>query len=57
MRNKVLIENRLERVESTLKSINYCISRGEQKEGLELVRVLLEKLEEIRTFLSTETQE
>ena len=45
MRNKVLFEKKFDQMERMLTAIEYCISRGEQGEGLQEVQRTKELLE------------
>jgi hypothetical protein len=57
MRNKSLIQQKVEKVESLLKLIGYSIRRAEYDNAYSNVEVTIEKLEEIRTLLNTEVQD
>ena len=57
MRNKDLFEQKLERFESEVKKMGYHIHRNEQEEAYEKVAELLEKLQDLRTLLNTESQD
>jgi hypothetical protein len=57
MRNKDLLEQKRERLESNLKLIGYHIHRNESDTAYELVAKTLDVLEEVRTLLGTETQD
>ena len=57
MRNKTLVQNKMDKVESLLKLIGYSINRGEYEKGYKTVEDVIEKLEEVRTLLNTETQD
>lgn len=57
MRNKDLIEQKLERFEAEVKNIGYNIHRRELGVAYNLVEVLLEKIGDLRTLLNTESQD
>ena len=57
MRNKVLFEKKFDQMERMLTAIEYCISRGEQREGLEEVRRTKDLLENMSTLLENEHQD
>lgn len=57
MRNKNLFEDKLTRFESQVKKVGYHIHRNEQDTAYELVADLLDKIEDIRTLLNTESQD
>ena len=57
MRNKGVIEARLERLESEIKNTGYLIRTNKGEEAFDKVEVLLEHISDIRTFLNGETQD
>lgn len=57
MRNKDLFVQKLERFESEVKKVGYHIHRNEQSEAYEKVAEILEKIEDLRTLLNTESQD
>lgn len=57
MRNRTLVERKLERVERYLKNISYNINRNQRKDAQDTIKEALEKIEEMRTLLNTETQD
>lgn len=57
MRNKLLFEEKLERYTSDVKHIGYLIHQQEGEEAYKQVAVCLEKLEDLKTLLSTEEQD
>lgn len=57
MRNKDLFEQKLERFESEVKKQGYHIRRGEFDVAYEKVEELLERIQDLRTLLNTETQD
>ena len=57
MRNKDLFEQKLERFEAEVKKQGYHINRGETSTAYEKVQDLLEKIQDMRSLLNTETQD
>ena len=57
MRNKQVIETRLERLESEIKNTAYLIRTNSGEEAYAKIEVLLEHISDIRTFLNGETQD
>ena len=57
MRNKNLFENKVERLESIMKNIEYSFNRNERNEGIQEVAKAKQILEQLSTYLSTETQD
>jgi hypothetical protein len=57
MRNKDVLEIKIERLESEIRKIGYFIHKNELKEGFDLVGKVLEDLSNIRTLLNRETQD
>ena len=57
MRNKNLFENKIERLESIMKNIEYSFNRNERNEGIQEVTKAKQILEQLSTYLSTETQD
>jgi|SaaInl59LU_5_DNA_1037362.scaffolds.fasta_scaffold149324_1 hypothetical protein len=57
MRNKNLFENKIERLESIMKNIEYSFNRNERNEGIQEVAKAKQILEQLSTYLSTETQD
>lgn len=57
MRNKLLFESKLERFEAEVKKQGYHIRRAENDVAYDKVQDLLEKIEDLRTLLNTETQD
>jgi hypothetical protein len=57
MRNKILVEKKLERVERYLKNISFNVNRNQRRDAQDTVKEALEKIEEIQTLLNTETQD
>jgi len=57
MRNKEVVEARLERLESEIKNMAYLVRINKRDEAYDKVEVLLEHISDIRTFLNGETQD
>lgn len=57
MRNKELFERKLERFESEIKLADYQVNRGENYNASEKLRELLERIDDMRTLLNTESQD
>ena len=57
MRNKGVVEARLERLESEIKNMAYLIRIDKRDESYDKIEVLLEHISDIRTFLNGETQD
>jgi len=57
MRNKNLFENKIERLESIMKNIEYSFNRNERNEGIQEVTKAKQILEQLSTYLSTEIQD
>jgi len=57
MRNKDLISNKLERIESKLKVLNYHIGTNSREESYKSLDTITNILGEIKTLLNTETQD
>ena len=57
MRNKEVVETRLERLESEIKNMAYLVRINKRDEAYDKVEVLLEHISDIRTFLNGETQD
>lgn len=57
MRNKELFENKLERMEMDTKKIGYHIRRMELEIAYDFIEVFLEKINDMKTLLNTETQD
>jgi len=57
MRNKTLIQTKIERIESTLRNINYSIGRNERGDSYKALDKVTELLSQINTLLNTETQD
>jgi len=57
MRHKISIEERLERLESRLKKVDFYMRRREDTNAQEQLAMILEDIENIRTLLRNETQD
>lgn len=57
MRNKNLITNKLERIESKLKVLNFHIGTNNRDEAYSSLDDIVSRIEEIKTLLNTETQD
>jgi len=57
MRNKISIQNKLEKIELLSKSLNFYIGRMERKEAYKVLDDINYIISDIITFLNTETQE
>jgi hypothetical protein len=57
MRNKEVIENNIERIETQVKKIGYHIKRNETQEGFNLIEKILEITANIQTLLNREVQD
>lgn len=57
MRNKNLFENKIERLESILKNIEYSFNRNQRNEGLQEVSKAKDILSQLTTYLRTENQD
>lgn len=57
MRNKELLEVKMERLTAEIKLIGYHIRRDETEVAYLKVAEVLEKIEDIQTLLRTETQD
>ena len=57
MRNKNLITNKLERIESKLKVLNFHIGTNNRDEAYTSLDDIVSRIEEIKTLLNTETQD
>lgn len=57
MRNKELLEKKMEKIDSMVRLVGYHIHREEKEESYKVIDSLLEKVEEINTLLRTETQD
>ena len=57
MRNKELVQKKIERIELILKSLNFHIGRLERKEAYQVLDEVTAILPDIQTLLNTETQD
>lgn len=57
MRNKVVVEGRLQRLESEVKNVGYLIRTQNLEEAFTKIEILLEHISDIQTFLNGETQD
>ena len=57
MRNKELLEVKMERLTAEVKLIGYHIRRDESNVAFDKVREVIEKIEDIQTLIRTETQD
>lgn len=57
MRNKELIENKIQRIDSMVRLVGFHTHREEKQEAYKVLDDILEKIEEINTLLRTETQD
>lgn len=57
MRNKDVVQIKLERLEAEVKNIGYHIHKGERDTAYAKVAEVLEAIGDIRTLLNTESQD
>jgi|TARA_B100000035_G_C20645924_1_gene398762 hypothetical protein len=57
MRNKILITNKLEKIDNELSKLNFFIKSREQNEALNTLQHVKNILANIGTLLNTETQD
>tara|TARA_R110002126_G_scaffold128706_2_gene271260 strand:- start:2093 stop:2266 length:174 start_codon:yes stop_codon:yes gene_type:complete len=57
MRNKEILQRKVERIELLLRSLNFHIGRLERKEAYQVLDDVTAILPEIQTLLNTETQD
>jgi hypothetical protein len=57
MRNKDVVQNKLERLEAEIKLIGYNIRTANQELAFDKVGKVLEDLSDIKTLLNTESQD
>ena len=57
MRNKELFERKLDKFESEVKLVSYHVSRNEGNDAYDKIKELLDRLDDMRTLLNTETQD
>ena len=57
MRNKEVVENRLEKVNTEIKNVGYLIRTQNLEEAFDKIATILEHTGDIQTFLNGETQD
>lgn len=57
MRNKLVVETRLQRLESEVKNVGYLIRTQNLEEAFAKIETLLEHIGDIQTFLNGESQD
>jgi hypothetical protein len=57
MRNKLLVEKKLERLDSLINNIQFSINRGERDTALKEVEVMRDQLEVITSLIQNEDQD
>ena len=57
MRYKDQALNKLEQVSNIVNTVGFLVSRGDQEGSLETIEDLKEKLDELRSLISTEHEE
>ena len=57
MRNKILIQNKLDRIDSLLQKLSFFVKSREQGEALNTLNDIKEIRGDIGTLLNTETQD
>ena len=57
MRNKEVIERKLERIQAELKQVDYSFKRSEPQAGFNYLKRINEAIEDIQTLLNTERQD
>lgn len=57
MRNKLVVETRLQRLESEVKNVGYLIRTQKFDEAFDKIETILEHVSDIQTFLNGETQD
>lgn len=57
MRNKLLVEKKIERIESLIKRVGFHVHREERNLAYPAIDAIIERIAEIKTLLSTETQD
>lgn len=57
MRNKELMSNKLERLESVIKLVGYHTFRNEREEAYQHIDKCLEVIQDMQTLLNTEVQD
>jgi len=57
MRNKILVEKKLERLDSLVNNIQFSVNRNERDTALRELQVLREQLESITSLIENENQD
>ena len=57
MRNKELFERKFDKFESELKLVVYQVNRNERDSASDKLKELLERIDDMRTLLNTESQD
>ncbi len=57
MRNKILVEKKLERLDSLVNNIQFSVNRNERDAALRELQVLREQLESITSLIENENQD
>ena len=57
MRNKDLINSKIERIESKIKVLNFHLRDSNRDEAYSSINFITELISEIKTLLNTETQD
>ena len=57
MRNKEVVQRKLERLAADIKQIDYSFKRNEISNGYSYIKKVQEDLGDIQTLLNTETQD
>lgn len=57
MRNKILVESKLERIESLLNNLSFSLNRNERDQAIKEVELLKEHVEGILSIIRTEFQD
>jgi hypothetical protein len=57
MRNKILVETKLERIESLLNNLSFSLNRNERDQAIKEVELLKEHVEGILSIVRTEFQD
>ena len=57
MRNKEVVQRKLERLAADIKQIDYSFKRNEISNGYNYIKKVKEDLGDIQTLLNTETQD
>lgn len=57
MRNKILVETKLERIESLLNNLSFSLNRNERDQAIKEVELIKEHVEGILSIVRTEFQD